>query len=527
MLLCSHYSRLHATILFFILESQSGVVCLKEQGCVIWIAILQLYFASSTMLRAPRRVPPPPPPAPLSNDSDENIDVKLSVRERIAHLQLDHVARPPVSLASKAPPRPPPRRNDSSLAQGLAPALPARRASDCDDAALNLARPPPPPVTKIAETPPPTHVPRRLPPRLATPPPEPEVDPTYQEEPLGDHDPDLEESASCIKCHDFSVIDEHAGQFPRHSVRSIPELAHALTEPWESETEKARAIFYWLHLNVIYDVQSFFSGCLPSQSPGDTLSTGLAVCDGFAGLFAELAAIAGLQVHKVTGHGKGYGYAAFPPGSPCPPEESNHAWNCALLDGEWRLLDPCWGAGALMGSEYSQRFAPVWFYSSASEFGRRHYPTDPSFQLLGEEDGGPVSWRDYILAPPGPVLFGSFDQLAFHAEHLQPSQAEIPSGHWCAFTLFKQCEHMSRDEADNYVYFIHGPDDRKTVLVPDAEGGWSASVYFPGGVTGDVQLNYVTSFDNRDAKGLSGRTFEKSLGRKAMAWSGLCKWTVV
>jgi hypothetical protein len=122
--------------------------------------------------------------------------------------------------------------------------------------------------------------------------------------------------------------------------------------------------------------------------------------------------------------------------------------------GEWRLLDSCWGAGALMGASYTQRFAPVWFTSTPAEFGRRHFPTDPSYQLISDEDGGPVSWPDYILAPEEPTVYGDFDTQNFMRDLLQPATADIQSGGWVSFHIFKQCEHMSREIEDNYVYAL-------------------------------------------------------------------------
>ncbi|KAK0195609.1 hypothetical protein F5146DRAFT_1109772 [Armillaria mellea] len=329
--------------------------------------------------------------------------------------------------------------------------------------------------------------------------------------------PTSKPESSCLKCHDFSYIDAHAAQFPRQTVSSLDQLAYDLSSPFDSETEKCRAIFTWLHHNVAYDTPA------TAQS---TLQSGLAVCDGYAGLFGYLAERAGVQSYKVTGHGKGFGYAATGPDAPVPPYQGNHAWNCVLMDGEWRLIDCCWGAGALEGSAFHKRFTPVWFSMSPAEFGRRHYPEDPSYQLISEEDGGPVSWEQYVLEPEGPVIFQDLYKLNFDPYMIQPAEKYIQSGAWATFHIFKLCEHMSRAEADNYVYFISDPTNTRTAMQVNEEGGWSATVYIPRG-GGELSLYYVTQCDGRDGKGLSVQAFNNANGRKAMSFGGMGRWTVV
>lgn len=161
-------------------------------------------------------------------------------------------------------------------------------------------------------------------------------------------------SAVCMICRDFSAPDHHASLFPRQQVTSLQALAHQLTAPFPSFTDKARVILTWLHHNIDYNVGDFFSGNLKSSTPESTLRTGLAVCEGYAALFTNLATYAGLESVVITGHGKGYGYTPLVPGQPLPPFESGHAWNAVKIDnGEWKLCDPCWYSGkALLRCNY-------------------------------------------------------------------------------------------------------------------------------------------------------------------------------
>ena len=156
--------------------------------------------------------------------------------------------------------------------------------------------------------------------------------------------------ASCLVCRDFSGPDNHAAQFPRAQLPSsdVGWLAHQLCSQFSSPTDKARAIFTWLHHNVDYDAHSFFNGTISPSTPEKTIASGLAVCEGYAGLFAALALKAGLEAMVCSGASKGYGHSPLEPGQAVPPYKSTHAWNAVKIDnGEWKLIDSCWGAGAL------------------------------------------------------------------------------------------------------------------------------------------------------------------------------------
>lgn len=167
----------------------------------------------------------------------------------------------------------------------------------------------------------------------------------------------------CLKCRDFSAPDNHATRFPRTQLASsdVGWLAHQLCSPFPSPTDKARVIFTWLHHNVDYDAHSFFNNTVAPTTPEKTIASGLAVCEGYAGLFAALALKAGLEAIVCSGASKGYGHTPLEPGQAVPPYQSTHAWNAVKIDnGEWKLVDPCWGAGHIGNRVFvSQTVVPL------------------------------------------------------------------------------------------------------------------------------------------------------------------------
>lgn len=153
----------------------------------------------------------------------------------------------------------------------------------------------------------------------------------------------------------------------------------------------------------MYDVDGFFSGNLKPSTPSGTIASGLAVCEGYAGLFSALALAAGMEAVTVGGHGKGFGHNALPEGAPIPPVDHNHAWNAVKIDGgQWKLIDCCWGAGQLDCStnKYMQNFAPERFTQSNEEFGLDHWPQDQ--RHFYRADGRVLGWEEYMLQDAGP-----------------------------------------------------------------------------------------------------------------------------
>ena len=462
-----------------------------------------IYFRvdhDDTIMTLSTRPPPPPPrrrvpPVPLIAALDVSADVPTKLLSRAAPSPPDLS----VLLARKPPPPPFKRTTASVSSVHDLPDVPSRRVSSLLYPPELLPLLPPPPPLNLSS--------------------KPIINATQE---FSSRPVDLDDHASCLQCRDFSGADALAALFPRQSVVSLTDLVNSLIGPFDADLDKARVIFTWLHYNIAYDAASFLSGNVQRSTPSSTLSSGLAVCEGYAGLFKHLAELAGLQAHTVSGHGKGYGYQSLQHGDPLPEMSRNHAWNCVLLEGEWQLIDPCWGAGILNGTTYEPRFAPKWFIASPIEFGHRHFPSDPTFHLSPEQ----TSWEDYILAPEGPQLTSDFDLLDLHPLLLSPSSQQIPDRQFITFSVSKRCEHMSTADVDNYVFVISTTgQDFIPLAFNHKEGAWTSNIFTPR--NGKVTLYAVDRVGNLDGKGLGINGFIQAKGRKAMGFKGLAMWSVV
>jgi transglutaminase-like putative cysteine protease len=311
-------------------------------------------------VRAPAYDPSKLPPLPPKRPTEEKSATRNAMKSKRDFVP-SHTLPPTLSKTPEPPARPslPPRQSNVQDRSPERPPLPGRPASNT----LATPRPnrviAPPPQKSVlalgfnnkATEPPP--VPQNRPSPVSSdttassPPPiplssRPNLDAIMASKPKPGA------VASCLICRDYAGPDQHAARFPRAQLPSsdVGWLAHQLCSPFPSATDKARAIFTWLHHNVDYDVHSFFNGTISPTTPEKTITSGLAVCEGYAGLFAALALKAGLQAMVCSGASKGFGHTPLLPGQPVPAFKSTHAWNVVRIDnGEWKLIDPCWGAG--------------------------------------------------------------------------------------------------------------------------------------------------------------------------------------
>lgn len=511
---------------------------------------------TTTSITSPRRQLPPPLPARKASHSslaESFVSVASTNSTNSSGSNTTTRSVPPVYTGRESLPfqfpekkKPEPVRRASTLppiGHGLRgvkpkpPPLPARRitADGCPTASSPVRRVPPLPARTAENSPALPSRPRMSPegpppvPRNTRPPPVP-----ISSRPVSiSARPQDRSPLPCLICYDFSGPDRHAGlpQFHRSRATSLPSLALALTEPFPSALEKARVLFTWLHHNISYDVTAFFGNAIPAQDPRSTLRSGLAVCAGYAELFAALAFHAGLEAVVVMGHGKGYGHSSNPD---APYEPKGHAWNAVKLAPDyWHLIDPCWGAGHIKGPPtptYTAAFSAANFISPPSTFGRFHFPENSAYQH--REDGRVLTWAEYVAPEPeSPICYTQFtDLFNFSKETLRPATRRIEGGRRERFAVTLPCQHLPAiAPRDEYVLFLNVGEQFEPknfyVLQPDGTGrGFACEVEIPREPGVKVTLNYVKELDGCDGKGLGKDRFVSRVGRCGWQRSQIVEW---
>ncbi|GAB1741235.1 hypothetical protein NU219Hw_g6476t1 [Hortaea werneckii] len=492
-------------------------------------------------------------PPPSRRPSAQPQPVQGLRRESIAEEEPQQALPPPQTQQRQIVPPPPQRPKKSALEMGFgnksttnnadhAPPVPNTRPAPSQPSTPGI----PPPVPKASR--PDLTALQASKPKLNNPSPAPTTG-----------------SPTCLHCRDFTAADTHAARFPLHSLptKDLTLLAHQLTAPFPSSpTDQARAIFTWLHHNIVYDTQAFFSGNLRPSSPQSTLASGLAVCEGYAGLFTALALKSGLESYVISGHGKGFGFSQLGPHDPVPAYNAGHAWNAVRLPdslpagaagaGDWKLIDACWGAGHICGNNnlFKKEFAPERFTQTNESFGLDHFPADPKLQLRA--DGATVGWEEYVRAGKKGCqaqFFAGFtapegvDECSFQPRENPirvPRQLHGQGSHGMVrFSFQKICPHwdpLRHGRGPFYLYALQLPGEGKK-MVPfesSAEGVWWCDVpaqdLLPAsdkGGSGEVKVLAITSFRGGEGRGVTAREFREWQGRCAMGWGYVAKWDVV
>jgi transglutaminase/protease-like cytokinesis protein 3 len=232
-----------------------------------------------------------------------------------------------------------------------------------------------------------------------------------------------------IYSQDYQKVDKIVESYPA-SFRDPLQLAGKIKQDFVSEGDKARAVFTWMALNIVYDIKTYLDP-KPSKSfsfknqlekdlkeheiRNEEINTVFrkhkAVCTGYSLLYYHLATLVGLHVQIIEGDSKtrfkDIGRKRI---------ERNHAWNIVMIDGRWRLVDVTWGAGKIVNESnlWVKKFDPIYFDTSPKMFFTQHIPVSGVWdkQIINESVflQSPLLYSNYfdkevdILEPKSGVI---------------------------------------------------------------------------------------------------------------------------
>jgi hypothetical protein len=160
----------------------------------------------------------------------------------------------------------------------------------------------------------------------------------------------------------------------------LERLAEFIDENAVNEFDKVKKAHDWVALNIRYHASAFFSGRFPSQSVTQVVSSGLAVCAGYAEVFKYLCDLLKIESVIITGYARGIGSTTFGTEN---PYNSNHAWNRVKIYDNWYLVDSTWNSGFINNQRtFTARYKTEYLFTDPHIFIHTHFPGNPQNQLL-------------------------------------------------------------------------------------------------------------------------------------------------
>jgi hypothetical protein len=308
---------------------------------------------------------------------------------------------------------------------------------------------------------------------------------------------------------DFDAIDRYVQTISHPAPDS---LAFKLTERWDTDLEKMRAIFSWIAQNIGYKTRTYSSAKNYSKASFDPLDTmtiwktgdemtamrilhrRVAVCEGFSRLFKVLCDYAGLKSELVFGYARnGMGRSGF---------RCNHTWNVVMIDSVWRPIDVTWASGYInYRNEYVHEIDENYFLPKPQDFIRDHYPEDLRWALL-------TTVPFYREFEQSPFRYKCFDKYLFTSF---PKKGDIEAAEGDTIRIELKVKDAKRDKQVSsnpffdstiveqsphsaFLYPVH--DNNKiiyTYIIADPSVQWLHLFY-----NNDLVLRYHLSLKGRD-----------------------------
>jgi transglutaminase/protease-like cytokinesis protein 3 len=191
----------------------------------------------------------------------------------------------------------------------------------------------------------------------------------------------------------------------RITTHDLEVLEDTLTASFATDSEKVRAIFYWMAENIAYDYDKYqASGSNPHHALPegmdeekfeykllyDVIAKRKGVCSDYAEVFKYICDFAHIPCTCIYGYGLGplvkFSFFTGP--------ESNHEWNAVMIHKKWYLLDVTWAATTMInnGKRTKRPRDDHYYLCPPDEFIHDHHPDDPGWQMIA----APLSPKEWV-----------------------------------------------------------------------------------------------------------------------------------
>ncbi len=194
----------------------------------------------------------------------------------------------------------------------------------------------------------------------------------------------------------FKAIDEYVQSLGRLDTLNAGTISYVLTKKFPDNTDKTRAIFYWIANNISIDLKKAKQNSNEKMYGDEVLKTRKANANGFATLFQDMCSVAKIRCLTVDGYIK-----KTVEDINNKPDEFNHTWAVVQLGQSpetWFYADPEWASGYAdeKFTVFTKKFDDSYFFADKALFNLQHFPDNLAWQLGGT---GPKSAKDFFSQP--------------------------------------------------------------------------------------------------------------------------------
>lgn len=194
----------------------------------------------------------------------------------------------------------------------------------------------------------------------------------------------------------YKVVDEYVQSLGSLDTLNAGTISYILTKKFPDNTDKVRAIFYWIANNISIDLKLAKKESNEKMVSEDVLKTRKANANGYAALFQDMCSVAKIRCLTVDGYIK-----KTVDDINNAPDEFNHTWAVIQLGQSpesWFYVDPEWGSGSVdaKATTFTKKFNDAYFFASKPLFNLQHYPDNMAWQL---GNTGPKSVKDFFAQP--------------------------------------------------------------------------------------------------------------------------------
>ncbi|WP_237276244.1 transglutaminase domain-containing protein [Tenacibaculum ovolyticum] len=227
-------------------------------------------------------------------------------------------------------------------------------------------------------------------------------------------------SVFSLSAQDFSYVDNKVKIYPK--LITAEKLASKIAIDFNSDEEKARAVFSWLSFNISYNLKEFYNPrqkrigfryknetekqeklkAIKNAFVTKTFINRSALCEGYAQAFSKTCTLLNIKNKVIKGYVRNSSYDIDK-----VKKRANHAWNAVNINNKWIYIDATWAAGAVTNGRWQRNFNDYYFNIPKEKYFYTHFPEDSLWRLRVKK----MSLATYFKQP---IYTSSFLKKQYH-----------------------------------------------------------------------------------------------------------------